>query len=81
MSKIKFQPVIKWSGSKRPIAQNIVDLFPREINNYYEPFCGGASVMRCLLDNIKENKIKVNGNIICSQLPTPKGVGLPNSLI
>ena len=59
-----FQPVIKWSGSKRPIAQDIVDLFPREINNYYEPFCGGASVMRCLLDNIKENKIKVNGNII-----------------
>ena len=41
-----FQPVIKWSGSKRPIAQDIVDLFPREINNYYEPVCGGASVMR-----------------------------------
>lgn len=68
MSKIKFQPVIKWSGSKRPIAQDIVDLFPREINNYYEPFCGGASVMRCLLDNIKENKIKVNGDIICSDI-------------
>ena len=62
-----FQPVIKWSGSKRPIAQNIVDLFPREIDTYYEPFCGGASVMRCLLDNLKENKIKVN-NIICSDL-------------
>lgn len=41
-----FQPVIKWSDSKRPIAQDIVDLFPREMNNYYEPFCGGASVMR-----------------------------------
>lgn len=63
-----FQPVIKWSGSKRPIAQEIVNLFPREINNYYEPFCGGASVMRCLLDNIKENKIKVNGDIICSDI-------------
>ena len=63
-----FQPVIKWSGSKRPIAQDIVDLFPREINNYYEPFCVGASVMRCLLDNIKENKIKVNGDIICSDI-------------
>lgn len=63
-----FQPVIKWSGSKRPIAQDIADLFPREMNNYYEPFCGGASVMRCLLDNIKENKIKINGNIICSDI-------------
>lgn len=63
-----FQPVIKWSGSKRPIAQEIVNHFPREINNYYEPFCGGASVMRCLLDNIKENKIKVNGDIICSDI-------------
>ena len=48
MNKIKFQPVIKWSGSKRPIAQDIVDLFPREINNYYEPFCGNSSFKRTI---------------------------------
>lgn len=62
-----FQPVIKWSGSKRPIAQKIVDLFPKEIDTYYEPFCGGASVMRCLLDNVKEGNIKIN-NFICSDI-------------
>jgi len=46
-----FQPAIKWSGSKRSQAQEIVRLFPKEINTYYEPFCGGCSVLRELLDS------------------------------
>ena len=76
----KIQPVIKWSGSKRPIAQEIVDFFPREINNYYEPFCGGASVMRCLLDNIERGNNKVNGEIICSDINKDL-INLWNSII
>lgn len=43
------EPVIKWSGSKRSQAAEIVRRFPREIDTYYEPFCGGASVLRRLL--------------------------------
>ena len=43
------EPVIKWSGSKRSQASEIVRRFPREIDTYYEPFCGGASVLRRLL--------------------------------
>lgn len=43
------QPVIKWSGSKRSQAEEIIRYFPREINTYYEPFCGGASVLNELL--------------------------------
>ena len=51
-----FQPVIKWSGSKRKQVQEILKYFPKEINVYYEPFCGGSSVLRGLLDsNIKVN--------------------------
>ena len=38
------QPVIKWSGSKRKQADKIVAMMPSEIENYYEPFCGGGSV-------------------------------------
>ena len=58
-----FQPVIKWSGSKRSQAKNIVSYFPREIDTYYEPFCGGCSVLRALL----ESDIKVK-NYVCSDI-------------
>jgi DNA adenine methylase len=38
------QPAIKWSGSKRSQAEQIISYFPKQIDTYYEPFCGGASV-------------------------------------
>ena len=41
--------LVKWSGSKRIQASRIVDLFPNEIDTYYEPFMGGASVLIELL--------------------------------
>lgn len=44
-----FEPVIKWSGSKRSQAEKILSYFPDSIHTYYEPFCGGASVLRRLL--------------------------------
>lgn len=58
-----FEPVIKWSGSKRSQAENILTYFPKEIDTYYEPFCGGASVFRRLLSS----DIKVN-RYVCSDL-------------
>ena len=58
-----FQPVIKWSGSKRSQVSEIIKYFPNEIDTYYEPFCGGASVLRALL----ESEIKVN-RYVCSDL-------------
>lgn len=60
MSKI-FQPIIKWSGSKRSQCRDIISFFPNEIETYYEPFCGGASVMRAV---IEEPTINVNHYVI-----------------
>lgn len=58
-----FEPVIKWSGSKRSQANEIIEYFPSKINTYYEPFVGGASLLRALLQsNIKVNKY------ICSDI-------------
>lgn len=59
----KFQPVIKWSGSKRSQSDEIVKYFPDEIDTYYEPFCGGCSMLRTLLDS----DINVN-RFVCSDI-------------
>jgi len=40
-----FSPVIKWTGSKRSQAQEIVEQFPRQLGTYYEPFVGGGSIL------------------------------------
>lgn len=46
---MKTAPIVKWSGSKRSQAAEIIKRFPREIDTYYEPFCGGCSVLYRLL--------------------------------
>lgn len=46
-----YEPAIKWSGSKRSQAKEIIKYFPDKIDTYYEPFCGGCSVLRRLLDS------------------------------
>lgn len=48
------QPVIKWSGSKRSQAQNIVSYIPeKHYDTYYEPFCGGCAILAYILENEK----------------------------
>ena len=58
-----FKPIMKWSGSKRSQSDELILYFPHEIDTYYEPFCGGCSMLRALL----ESDIKTN-YIICSDL-------------
>lgn len=41
----KLLPLIKWSGSKRSQAEEIIDFFPDNIDTYYEPFLGGGSIL------------------------------------
>ena len=59
-----FQPVVKWSGSKRSQCFEIVNHFPQSIDTYYEPLCGGASVCRALIESKEHN---VN-HYVCSDL-------------
>ena len=46
-----YDPVIKWSGSKRSQAEEILKHFPKKIDTYYEPFCGGCSMLKRLLSS------------------------------
>jgi DNA adenine methylase len=62
MGTVKNNP-IKWSGSKAPLAEEIVkNYFPKEIETYYEPFCGSCAVM---FKAIEHCNIK---NIVCSDI-------------
>ncbi len=40
----QYQPFIKWVGGKRGLIEQILPLFPKDFNNYYEPFVGGGAV-------------------------------------
>lgn len=45
-------------GDKYKLLKQLIVLFPRQINNFYEPFVGGGSVFL----NIKANKYYLNDN-------------------
>lgn len=57
---MNIKPVIKWSGSKRSQASEIVNKVPKH-NRYFEPFLGGGSIMYALNP----------GNAICSDICDP----------
>ena len=39
------KPFLKWVGGKTQILSQVLCEFPEQINNYYEPFLGGGSVL------------------------------------
>lgn len=57
------KPVVKWVGGKRNQVNDLLSGFPREMNNYHEPFLGGASVLFALLHKIKEGNIRVSNTV------------------
>ena len=59
-SKSYIKPVLKWVGGKTQIIEQVISQFPNNINNYYEPFVGGGSILIALLSS---NRISVKGTI------------------
>lgn len=44
------QPLLKWVGNKRKVANKIISFFPDRFNDYYEPFLGSGAVLIELLE-------------------------------
>ena len=67
---MKFKSPIKWSGSKSPLAEEIVNHFPilEKGGTYYEPFCGSCAVLFELLTNPKHENKRTFDSYVCSDL-------------
>jgi DNA adenine methylase len=61
--KKTLKPILKWAGGKTQILNIIFTHFPKNITDYYEPFCGGGSIFIELINKIEKNEINVNGSI------------------
>lgn len=57
------KPFLKWVGGKTQILNEVMAFFPTTIQDYYEPFLGGGSV---LLEVLERNTIK--GTVYASDL-------------
>lgn len=57
------KPFLKWVGGKTQILKEVMSQFPESIQNYYEPFLGGGSV---LLEVLERDIVK--GTIYASDL-------------
>ena len=63
-SQFKLQkPILKWVGGKTQIIEDIINKFPKKMNNYYELFLGGGSVLLALLSLQKQGLVTIKNKI------------------
>ena len=49
ITSVKLKPFTKWTGGKRQLLPELIDLMPKQFNRYYEPFIGGALLFELIL--------------------------------
>lgn len=71
----KAAPFIKWVGGKRSIISEILPRVPKKINNYWEPFLGGAALFYELQERINHAYLSdVNIDLVITYSVVKKNV-------
>lgn len=45
ITAVTLKPFTKWTGGKRQLLPELIDLMPKQFNRYYEPFIGGGALL------------------------------------
>jgi DNA adenine methylase len=61
------KPFLKWVGGKTQILDHVLELFPKDMEQYHEPFLGGGSVLLGLLSLRAKGEIRV-GQVFASDV-------------
>jgi DNA adenine methylase len=56
----KVPTLVKWVGGKRQLLSQLESLFPKEFNNYFEPFAGGGAVAFYLIKTRNPKKVFIS---------------------
>ena len=62
------KPFLKWVGGKTQLLDNVLALFPTQIQDYYEPFVGGGSVLLRFLQEVQAGTKQIQGSVYVSDL-------------
>ena len=62
------KPILKWVGGKQQIRDTLCAKFPTKLNNFRDIFVGGGSVLIRMLEEIKNRKTTLDGNIYAYDL-------------
>jgi DNA adenine methylase len=65
---MELKPILKWVGGKTQILGAVLERMPRMIQNYYEPFVGGGSVLLGILGEKAAGRIAIRGMIYVSDV-------------
>jgi DNA adenine methylase len=61
---ISVKPFVKWVGGKKKLSKIILEIFPKNYINYYEPFVGGGYIGLSLEHQGKKYFSDINSNLI-----------------
>lgn len=62
---------LQWAGGKVKTIGQIAPHVPKVIENYYEPFLGGGSVLLHVLQQADQGEISIAGNVIAADINDP----------
>lgn len=63
--------LLKWIGNKNKYAHQIINLMPRDINNYIEPFLGSGAILANLVDKDMNSEERIFNNAIGADILEP----------